>query len=294
MNSYNADPSYNLDAYTDTLYSVRRWLNELYPELKILLERDTNDFQRPSFKLYFGPQSKVVNMTGFFWRSERKIYIRYHGTSQVDNHRVLSRIEHKIQNIRWLIPHFIRDLVYCQPSLREVSDDGALDAGTYKIRVEARTLLGDWTLASEPVEIDVSQDSSIKVLIPNISQVRYFDKFRIFVEVTEIPEDEEEEPVVVYRLLAEVNANANALLTTYTITTLDDVTETALQTTSEVYYKFLRVSDVETMIIEDPFVKNTHDVIYGFTASFMNIRSLIQNATIGSVVANITTTIEVE
>jgi hypothetical protein len=277
-NLYEVSSVAQIDSIDDMEFSLRRWLHKIETAPVIYLERDKGEFSRPAFRVDIADISSKV-ITSAFWDSEKKVRIRYQGTSKQNTQQVISKIEFKLQNTRWLIPYVLQDFPYAQPTLRENLAAGTLlTAGTYYVRIQGQSILNEWTLASPTTPITIGLHNSIQVLIPSISPgVPYFKSFRIYVGTASGQE----------YLLATVSANALTEVTQYTITALP-VGTTAPDVASEVYYRYMRVSDIELHMMEDPFALSVWDGLVNFTCCFFNARQALQHVPMTVITHNIT------
>jgi len=269
--TYSVTPNVNVDEMQDTLYSVRKVLyNEFGSSIKILLERDSGRFARPSIKLDLN-SSEAQDIASNYYFSRRTLQIRYLGESRSDAQAKASQIEYLFKRKRYL-PHIMRNWKYPTPGLRAV-DDGSLGPGTYYVRVAGETLLGEYSLASESYSIELEDSQDIKVLIPMVGGgTGYFQNYKVYVGMVEGNE----------RLLATVPAASDAIVTQYTISSLPINTDPPASS-SEIYYRFIRLDTIQTAFMEDLTDIGKWDAVLTVNFHFVNGRVREQKVPMTSV-----------
>lgn len=271
---YESSPLINVDMEDSLLFSIRRVLNTEIPNVPILYEREKATFTRPSFTLDI-QKTKNTELTPKWWESERNVYIRYYGPTLDSCKSVASKLEYVILARKRLISHRLKDWMYPIPSLRELTGQSTpFSAGTYNIKVEAKNLLGEWSLACDSTPITISDESSIVVMIPSVGGgIGYFTQFKVYVGTVSGTE----------KLAATIDRNPNTIVTQTVITELPNSGNNSPITTSEIGYRFLRVGTLETTYIQDPLSLGIWDALLSLEVCFTNTRQNPQHVPIVSI-----------
>lgn len=286
MTTWVVDPTHIANSYFDAEYSLRRWIHESYANVPILVERHEGNFVRPTFSVEMG-SSYVEDVTPNWVDQQRNMRVRYFGNSKADCQNVLGVLEHQLIQKKRRLPLYLRNWAYPSVALQEKLGLGSLLPGTYHVRVSARSILGDWSVASEDETIVVSQNSAINILIPSLlGGLDYFKYYAIFVG-----RGDAQSSLQVIIPPSSLAAVTQYLLTGYVVSgnlaEYDDpgglldgsliLSDMGIPPeTSEVRYRFLSVAHEETMFMENPSDLGIWDGIFNLTTKFVNARQRLQ------------------